>query len=320
MAAHRDQERIGASTITIGERSGSRLTVDIGQLEAFVAVAEELHFARAAERLQVVPSAVSQQISRLERELGGRLFDRTSRTVRLTPAGQVLLEEATAVLSAVSRAEAETRLAIRAMATTLRVGYASSGHGSLIVPAIMAFENKFPDLRVDLHELSSPEVVAAVGRGELDAGFAWQSEGPNILRSLAVAHRPLAVLMPSDHRLAGSPKVAVSDICTEPFVLERRDNNPTLYDEIVAALHGEGVAPRIRRHVGGVATMTAVVNTGDGLGLAVDDGLDAEIGRGLVAVPIDMPPATLRLFWCATSQSRPLAMLVSHLKDFVLNV
>lgn len=294
--------------------------MDVGQLQAFIAVAEELHFARAAERLQVVPSAVSQQISRMERELGGRLFDRTSRTVRLTPAGQVLLEEATAVLAAVRRAEAETRLAMRAMGSTLRVGYASSGQGSLILAAVMSFETEFPDLRVDLYDLPSPDVVAAVAMGELDAGFAWQSETPNILRSLPVAHGAFAVLMRSDHRLARFPRVAVSDICAEQFVLARRDNNPRLYDHIVAALRTEGVAPRIRRHVGGVATMTAVVNVGDGLGVAVDDGLDVEISRGVVAVPIDIPPASLGLFWCATSQSQQLAKFVAHVTELALHV
>jgi len=228
----------------------------------------------------------------------------------------VLWEEATAVLAAVSRAEAETRMSLRAMTTSLRIGYASPGLGSLILAAVMAYESEFPDMHIDLHELSSPEVVAAVGTGDLDAGFAWQSDPPTSLRRLHVTFRPIIVLVPFDHRFAGCATVTTGDICHEPLVLQRRDTNPRLYDQIHAALYSGGVSPRIRRHVGSGATMTAIVKARDGIGVAVDDGFDTDSSPGMVAIPIDTPPVSLDLLWCATTESAPLTKFVSHVTDF----
>jgi DNA-binding transcriptional LysR family regulator len=264
-----------------------------------------------------VPSAVSQQISRLERDLGGPLFDRTSRTVCLTPAGHVLFREATGVLTALDRADAETRLAIREMTKSLRVGYVSSGHGSLVLATAIAYEAANPELRIDLHEMSSPAVVSAVSAGELDAGFAWEAEAPPSLRTINVAHRSLVVLVSDTHHLAAHTGLSSSDLKDEEIVLERRENNPGLHDQILTALSVGGELPSVQRQVGGVATMAKMVRTNRAVGIVVDDGLEAELDRGAVAVPLDCPldcpQVSLDLFWCATTQSRIVMKFINHM-------
>jgi DNA-binding transcriptional LysR family regulator len=271
--------------------------MDLVQLKVFVTVAEELHFGRAAERLHLVPSAVSQHVSRLERELGGRLFDRTSRRVQLTTAGRTLLREARQVLEATQQAKDETRLAIRASQGALTLAAPVSARDAVALPALVAFETSCPTATVDLHELPSRRVCRSVASGEVDAGFAWLPDVPPTVSSLTVAERPLTIVLPDDHHLRMKDVVAPGDLEGLPFIVGRRSDNPRLHDFVSRALTTGVASPALTRQVDSLAAMVTLVRAGHGVGVTVADGSTLD-PCGTPAVPLAAPPVPLSLIWC----------------------
>ncbi|MFF7352575.1 LysR substrate-binding domain-containing protein [Streptomyces filipinensis] len=211
--------------------------MELRQLSYFVAVAEELHFGRAAERLHIVQSAVSQQIQRLERELGAELFDRSPRRVRLTGAGERLLPEARAVLAAAERA----RAAVAAPAG-LRLG-TSTGLGAHLDRVLAAFAERAPEVPVELFSLPAGERFARVAAGRLDAAFVRSAEPPAGVRVVPLWPDPLVAALPAMHPLARRPEIDLADLAGLPLALTPRRNNPVLVDLVVGACHAAGFEP-----------------------------------------------------------------------------
>jgi DNA-binding transcriptional LysR family regulator len=211
--------------------------MELRQLSYFVAVAEELHFGRAAERLHIVQSAVSQQIQRLERELGAELFDRSPRRVRLTGAGERLLPEARAVLAAAEKA----RAAVVAPAG-LRLG-TSTGLGAHLDRVLAAFAGRAPDVPVELFSLPAEERLNRVAAGRLDAAFVRSAEPPAGVRVLPLWPDPLVAALPATHPLARQGEIDLADLAGLPLALTARRNNPALVDLVLGACHAAGFEP-----------------------------------------------------------------------------
>lgn len=211
--------------------------MELRQLTYFVTLAEELHFGRAAERLHIVQSAVSQQIRRLERELGAELFDRSSRHVRLTAAGERLLPEARTVLSAADRARASV-----APPPGLRIG-TSTGLGEHLDRVLAAFARRAPEVPVELFSLPAAERLARVAGGRLDAAFVRAVEPLAGVRVLPLWSDPLVAALPAAHPLAALPEVGIGDLAGLPLSLTERRNNPALVDLVVGACHEAGFEP-----------------------------------------------------------------------------
>ncbi|MFC4120252.1 LysR family transcriptional regulator [Nonomuraea zeae] len=212
--------------------------MELRQLAYFVAVADEGGFGRAAERLHIVQPAVSQQVGRLERELGAPLFDRSKRQVRLTEAGQRLLPEARAVLAAADRA----RRAVTgsADATTLRIGV-SRAPGQRLYAML---ERLAPALRVRLIKMEKPaERLAAVRSGELDAALVRLVEAAPGLELFPAWTDPLVVALPAGHPLAAQPQVRLEQLGDLPVRLAPRENNPAFHDLVTGSLAEAGVRP-----------------------------------------------------------------------------
>jgi DNA-binding transcriptional LysR family regulator len=222
--------------------------VELRQLEYFVAVAEDRHFGRAAERLHIGQPAVSQQIRRLERELGADLLDRSPRHVRLTTAGECFLPEAKAVLAAVARAAAAVAGHAAARAATLRIG-TSAGLGVHLDRVLDELVTLAPDLAVDLVSAPTRARLQQVAAGELDAAFlrggsdsAAATAVPGV-RAISVWRDPLLAVLPARHPFAQADAVALADIAALPLRLTPRRTNPALVDLIVGACHDAGVQP-----------------------------------------------------------------------------
>lgn len=212
-------------------------------MQYFQAVAEELHFGRAAERLHIVQSAVSQQITRLERELGVTLFDRTTRTVRLTEAGRRLVPHAEAILTTVTAA----RHAIDDLRTertgTIRLG-TSTGLGTRLETMLAEFERRAPDAHIELVNASTDERIRQVRSGELDAavlrGFRENSE----LELLPLWSDRLVAGIPARHDLAVLCEIELIRLAELPLRLVARVHNPTLHDLVTHACRQAGFEPR----------------------------------------------------------------------------
>ncbi|MCA2230014.1 LysR family transcriptional regulator [Nonomuraea aurantiaca] len=213
--------------------------MEIRQLRYFVTVADEGGFARAAERLQIVQPAVSQQVARLERELGVRLFDRSTRQIRLTGAGERLLPEARALLDVEER--------IRHVATDIATGRdgvlrlgTSQGLGDRLD---LVLQELPPKLGVRLSALPLDERLAAVRAGQLDAAFVRVLDAAPGLELLPLWTDRLVVALPAAHPLAGKPVLELGDLARLPLRLAPRADNPPLHDLVLAACRSAGFEP-----------------------------------------------------------------------------
>ncbi|MEU9130307.1 LysR substrate-binding domain-containing protein [Kitasatospora sp. NPDC048540] len=221
--------------------------MELRQLHCFVAVAEELHFGRAAERLLLGQPAVSQQIRRLERELKVELFDRSPRYVRLTRAGELFLPAARQVLTAEQAAKAAVAgLAAPGLATpgVLRLG-TITGLGERLDRILDAYQRHAPAVRVELHSLPVGERLDRLADGHLDAAFvrgAVPDRSP-ALRFLPVDPEPLLVALPARHPLADRSEIGLADLAALPLRLTERRNHPALVDLVLAACRDAGFDP-----------------------------------------------------------------------------
>lgn len=215
-------------------------------LRYFLAVAEELHFGRAAARLYIAQPSLSNQIHNLERILGVDLFVRSSRKVQLTPAGRALLEEAPVALAALARAAERARLAGAGVAGTVRLGYAPMAGYETLGALLASVERDNPDLQVVAREHFSSELPGLVFAGDLDVGIALFPEAMPGVHATPLRSEPLALLCGKDHPLAGVDPVPVADLRDETVLLFPRELAPGYYDRVIAACAQSGFEPRIQ--------------------------------------------------------------------------
>ncbi|WP_371660490.1 LysR substrate-binding domain-containing protein [Streptomyces sp. NBC_00280] len=217
--------------------------MELRQLRYFVTVAEELHFGRAAERLHIVQPTVSQQVQRLERELGVKLFDRSPRQVRLTTAGQQFLPAAKAVLTAEESARAVAAGLAGRAAKTLRVGTVE-GMGERLDRVLEAFERQAPGVRVELVSVPVQERLRQVADHRLDAAFVrGPREAEAGLQYIPVWQDELVAAIPALHPLAGQERLTLAELADLPLRLPERHQHPALVDLVLASCRSSGVQP-----------------------------------------------------------------------------
>ncbi|MFE2250716.1 LysR family transcriptional regulator [Streptomyces lavendulae] len=217
--------------------------MELRQLRYFVAVAEEGGFARAAERLHIVQSAVSQQVRRLERELGLTLFERTTRRVSLTVAGERLLPEARVVLDAAERTRRVAADLASAGTGTLRLGTVR-GPGQRVYRLLARLAELAPEVRVRVRSLSVAERLAAVRTGALDAALVRALPTAPGLELLPLWEDPLYVALPAGHPAAALARPALRDLADLPLRLAAREHNAPFHDLVTAAVRAAtGAAP-----------------------------------------------------------------------------
>ncbi|MDX2972334.1 LysR family transcriptional regulator [Kribbella solani] len=230
--------------------------MELRQLRYFVTVAEELHFGRAAERLNIVQPAVSQQVARLERELGLRLLDRSSRHVRLTGDGERMLAEARAVLTAADHAvEVAVELA-SGRSGVLRIGTAP-GLRDRLERGLAVLRASTPDLEVRLTSGTTGEYLAALRAGELDFAFVRGEVAVAGLRVIELWRDPLSVLAPASYRADDGIKLI--DLAALPL---RLPADTWLHDHLVAACRAAGFEPMIGRPVDDLEATIVEMTTG----------------------------------------------------------
>jgi DNA-binding transcriptional LysR family regulator len=218
--------------------------MEIRQLHYFLAVAEELHFGRAAQRLHIVQSAVSQQLRRLERELGVDLFDRTTRTVRLTEAGHRLVPHARRVLAAVAEARAAID-ELRAERTgTVRLG-SSTGLGSRLETILAEFARLAPHAQLELVAGDVETRLKQVRSGELDGALVRGERTDPELEFLPLWQDALVAALPARHGLAVRETVDLAALADLPLRIASRSRNPALHDLITRCCREAGFEPSL---------------------------------------------------------------------------
>lgn len=213
--------------------------MELRHLRYFVAVAEEENVTRAAARLHVSQPPLTRQIHDLEAELGVALFERNGRSIRLTGAGRVFLKEARTSLQRVDEAVQAVRTAAREQPGELHLGYAPSPTVELLPLLLRAFQRPCPNVRVVLHDHSSPEMLAGLRAGRLQAALMMQPSRPAArgVRFEPLRTYPLGILVPPAHPLARRRAVSVAELMAEPVVVLSRAEYPD-YHEFVARIPG----------------------------------------------------------------------------------
>ena len=241
-------------------------TIELRHLRYFVTVAEELHFGRAARRLQMAQPPLSQQINRLEALVGYSLFERKPR-VALTEPGKVLLAAARRILLQVEQGVDATRRAGRGETGTLTVGFAASAMLTALPDTFRAYRDRFPQVDLRLREMSTSAQLEALKAGIIDVGFVREPTLDESLVAEPVVREPFVVALPPDHPLRVHPRLPLGVLADEPFVLFPRFVAPTLYDQVIALCRSGGFHPRQVQEAQEWLTIVSLVDAGLGVSL-----------------------------------------------------
>ena len=240
---------------------------DLRRLRYFVAVAEELHFGRAARRLNVSQPPLSVQVRTLEREIGTPLLIRTQRRVELTEAGRVLLEEARRLLDQAEAAVTHARRAADGAVGPLTVGFVSTVDYSILPPLVRRFRQKHPGIALKLLELTGDRQQALLQSGELDLGLSILPSPAAGLIMRPVFREPLIAAVPANHPLAGRRRTALRSLAVEAFIQFPRELAPGLYDLAIAACQKAGFTPHLAQEAIQMQTILGLVAAGLGVAL-----------------------------------------------------
>ncbi|MBG7004734.1 LysR family transcriptional regulator [Pseudomonas aeruginosa] len=285
--------------------------MELRHLRYFIAVAEELHFGRAAERLGISQPPLSQQIQALEEEIGPRLFERTNRRVELTDAGRLFLDESRQVLAQVDKAVLLARRAHLGELGELKIGFTSSAPFTSTIPSsIHAFRKAYPEVHLDLQEMSSRQVLRALLEESLQVGVIRPLALPDTVHSVELFREPLVAVLRADHPLAAGSEdgLAIAALAEEPFVFFPRSYGTGLYDQVIALTRQAGFSPRIAQEASEAMTIIGLVSAG--LGVSI---LPASFRRtrvdGVVYRTLGDPEATTAV-WLVRRQNEgsPLAL------------
>lgn len=241
--------------------------LELRHLRYFVAVAEELHFGRAAQRLGMAQPPLSQQIQRLEQIIGARLFERTSRRVQLTDAGNALLPDARRLLAGAAAALLAARRAGRGEQGELRVAFAATVMFLALPEIIRAFRDRFPGVHLDLREMPTGPQLAGIKAGEIDIGFVREPEPDPELDIVTVMREPLRIAVPKGHPLASRATISVRHLADEPFVLFPAELAPGLHAQVMALCRAAGFTPRVVEESRELYTSVSLVEAGIGVSI-----------------------------------------------------
>jgi len=296
--------------------------VELRLWRQFVTVAEELHFGRAASRLHMTQPPLTQAIAGLEQRLGVRLFERTKRSVQLTPTGETLLPEARDLLARAEALPAHARAAGNGEIGRLRLAFVSTVGFGLLPQWMRTFRAAFPQVEFELTEATGDVQLQALERGEIDAGFMLHSPGfaPTGLEHLRITRETLVLALPEGHRLASVRALTLPAVLDEPLVIFPRRIVPSLHDAVFAMYHRAGRMPRVAQEAIQMQTIVNLVSAE--LGVAwVPDSVRQFQRTGVVYRQLggqqatQVPACETSLAWASTSSKPALHRFVAFAKE-----
>ena len=266
---------------------------DLRHLSTFVAVAEELNFHRAAERLAMAQPAVSRFMLELEGRLGVKLLERTTRKVRLTESGRYLLEEAREILSRIEVAEHTTRLLASGTKAILRIGYTTITGHSLVPDIVREFRLAHPDVRLELSYLHSPAQRDKILQDQIDFGFIETSFHSSEIETAPVANHRLVALLPPEHPLTAKAAVTIEELARESLVMGTIAEWPTLRRVVVDAFQSAGQVMTVGQEAPSLVGILGLVTAG--VGITIFTGMPRFCGEQVIAPrPITEPPVIIQ--------------------------
>ena len=280
------------------------MDVDARLWRSLATVAEELHYGRAAERLHITQPALSRQIRDLERMLGVTLFDRTSRRVVLSQAGQAVLGQARRALAESDRTVRLAQLAAHGDWGELAIAALPAVTVALLPAIVRAYRDAHPAVGVTIGESFDDEQLAGLTSGRIDAGFLRAASAPPGLRLETLLTEPLLAALPVRHRLAGHDQITLSELAGEPFVFFPRHRSVLAYDQFIASCRAAGFSPAIVQEASGISALGLVAA---GLGVTVVAASYRALSlEGVRLVPVIGPELTLQIAWAADNTNTAL--------------
>jgi len=273
--------------------------MDLRHLRYFQAVAEELSYSRASRRLHIAQPALSRAVQELEHELGTRLIERDRRTVALTPAGAVLLNETGLLLERFEESIRRVKRTASGEEGELKLGYIGPPTQRFLGRLLHDYRQRYPKVSVHLEERTPERVWEMVAKGRLSVALTrpLPGQGERSLETLLLRKEPLGIVVPVDHPLADKASVTWKSLAQEPLIVLARREGVGLHDEMLAACRAAGFTPRIAYNPSLMGTVLSYVEAGAGVGIATD------------SVAAAAMPASLRYLSVTPERTVPLVLV-----------
>ncbi|HEY1013575.1 MAG TPA: LysR family transcriptional regulator [Herpetosiphonaceae bacterium] len=266
--------------------------MELRHLHSFVAVAEELHFGRAARRLHLAQQPLSLQIRQLETELKVNLFVRTTRRVQLTAAGTVFLQQARQILAQSAQAAALAQRAARGEIGRVAIGYTTTLLYAVLPALLRAFRARCPDVAITLRELCGMDLQAALLAGEIDVAFYEIPMADTRICAAPLFLLPVMVALPAGHALGALDAIPLAALAGESIIQYARDKEPFVHDQLIALCRAAGFSPIVSQEASSEQAVLGLVAAGLGVGL-VSPALRGFWGGDVIYRPLSEPQVTV---------------------------
>jgi DNA-binding transcriptional LysR family regulator len=300
----------------------SEQAIDLRSWRQFVAVAQTLHFGRAAQQLHMTQPPLTQAIALLEVRLGVRLFERTKRSVALTPAGLALLPQVLDVLQRAKDLPLRAQQAAAGDVGRLRLGFVSTVGFGMLPTWVQQFRAKFPAAALELVEATGDVQVAALDRAEMDAGFVLHAPqfAPIGLECLRITSEPMVLALAQAHPLAHAKSLALKKVLSEPIVLFPRRILPSVYDALSALYHAQGATFAVAQEAIQMQTIVNLVSAGMGIAWVPQTVRQFQrpgvVYRELAARGLAVPQCETSLVWQKGNDNPVLHNFVAFVQSF----
>ena len=287
--------------------------MEIQQIRAFLAVARELHFGRAAERLNLAQPPVSRSIQQLERELGARLFDRSTRRVTLTSVGESLVAPAAQIIEAVDGLARTARAAGRGELGHVRFAYAGASSNAMVGRLARAVKHRHPGIQFELLSQRFAQLaMGALMRGEIDIALGRWDHVPSDISTRVIAVEQLVIAVPETHRLADHEAVSIADLRGESFVSLPAATGSVLLERLTSLTREAGFSADVVQYAPDTWTVMSLVSAEVGCALTLSSVVGTIADPHLRFLPLSdpVPPVELRMAWRTDTTDRALAAVL----------
>ncbi|MBB6501050.1 LysR family transcriptional regulator [Pedobacter cryoconitis] len=286
--------------------------MDLRHLNYFLVLAEELHFGRAAERLHISQPPLSRMIQQIENDLGVLLFERTKRSVILTPAGSDFLQEAKQMISQMQAVKKRLAIYGKGETGTLRIGYVGAVMHSKLPSLLADFSKGLPYINLRFEELPNHNLVHELNNGTLDVAFVRTWLHPEKLEENLILTEPFIAVLPVAHALAQQQRIAIEDLKQETFITFSRECGPTIFDSFLALCSNAGFSPQISHYASQLNSVLRLVESGFGISL-LPEHVEQGYQLNLKFIPLENTEETVPLIMLHRKENPNPALL--HLKN-----
>ncbi len=291
--------------------------LELRHLKYFLAVAEDLHFRKAAERLFISQPGLSRQIRQMEEDLGITLFERHNRKVRLTKAGEYLQKELTRNLNNIDRIISYAKLINDGVNGELRLGYVGSAMQKLIPDLLLHFTRKHPNVTFSLNEMENKQQIHALLNEEIDIGFVRIERVPRGLNIHPLFEDTFSLVLPREHKLDEKNLQSISQLKDEPFILFNASYSESYYEKVMQIFDSAGFAPIVSHYTVNAASIFRLVENGFGISIiptALKYGYNMEVK--FVELKNIHQRTTLKVVWNTDNSNPALKDLINIIRDF----